>query len=118
MDFRQGGFLPPPHSPALRSGDAVSPMLKSRKIKGLSPSDGLKTTLLDRLQFVGDKPGMLPVEFWLFVTLVYLITEWPSLGATCVSPAVFLAFGEGEIPAPERSGGERGGGRNPPPQRP
>jgi hypothetical protein len=44
-------------------------MLKSRKITGLSPSDGLKTTLLDRLQFVGDKPGMLPIEFWLFCNL-------------------------------------------------
>ncbi|MBA7692789.1 hypothetical protein ES703_101357 [subsurface metagenome] len=49
---------------------------------------------------------------------MYLITGWPSLGATCVSPAVFLAFGAGETPAPERSEGEWGGGRNPPPQRP
>jgi hypothetical protein len=49
---------------------------------------------------------------------MYLITGWPSVGATCVSPAVFLAFGAGETPAPERSEGERGGGRNPLPQRP
>jgi hypothetical protein len=49
---------------------------------------------------------------------LYLITGWPSLGATCVSPAVFLAFEVGEPPSPERSEGERGGGRNPLPQRP
>jgi len=43
----------------LRSGDAVSPGLKSRKITGLSPNHGQITTLLDRLQFVGDKLGTL-----------------------------------------------------------
>jgi hypothetical protein len=54
MNFSHGGFLPPPHSPALRSGDAVSPGLKSRKITGLSPNHGQITTLLDCLQFVGE----------------------------------------------------------------
>jgi hypothetical protein len=29
---------------------------------------------------------------------LYLITGWPSLGATCVSLAVFLAFEVGETP--------------------
>ena len=50
----------PSASPALRSGDAVSPRLKSSKITGLSPNHGQITTLLDRLQFVENKPGMLP----------------------------------------------------------
>jgi len=31
------------------------------------------------------------------------------LETICVSLAVFLAFAAGETPAPERSGGERGG---------
>jgi hypothetical protein len=44
----------------LRSGDAVSLRLKSRKITGLSPNHGQITTLLGRLQFVGDKLEMLP----------------------------------------------------------
>jgi len=48
----------------------------------------------------------------------YLITGWPSLGTTCVNPVVFLACVAGETLAPERSGGEQGGGRNPPPHRP
>jgi hypothetical protein len=49
-EFQPGGFLPPPHSLMLRSGDAVSPGLKSRKITGLSPNHGQITTLPDRLQ--------------------------------------------------------------------
>ena len=36
----------------------------------------------------------------------------------CVSPQVFLAFAVGETPAPERSEGERGGGKTPPCQKP
>jgi hypothetical protein len=59
MNFSQGDALPPPHSPELRSGDAVSPWLKSRKITGLSPNHGQITTLPDRPQLVGDKQGML-----------------------------------------------------------
>jgi hypothetical protein len=61
-EFQPGGFLPPPHSPMLRSGNAVSPRLKSRKITGLSPNHGQITILSDRLQFVGDKLGMLPIQ--------------------------------------------------------
>jgi len=47
----------------LRSGDAVSPRLKFRKITGLSPNHGQITTLPGRSQFVGNKPGMLPNDF-------------------------------------------------------
>jgi hypothetical protein len=47
MDFSQGDFCPLAHSLALRSGDAVSPRLKSKKITGLSPNHGQKTTLPD-----------------------------------------------------------------------
>jgi hypothetical protein len=50
----------------LRSGDAVSPRLKSRKITGLSPNHGQITTLPNRLQFVEDKLGMLPSCILLF----------------------------------------------------
>jgi hypothetical protein len=37
--------LPPPHSPALRSGDAVSPEAKAKKLKGLPLSSFKKHPL-------------------------------------------------------------------------
>ena len=41
-----------------------------------------------------------------------------SLNGLTEAPAVFLAFAMGETPAPERSEGERGGGKTPPCQKP
>jgi hypothetical protein len=40
------------------------------------------------------------------------------LETICISPVVLLAFAVGENPAPERSAGERGGGKIPPLQKP
>jgi len=41
-----------------------------------------------------------------------------SLNSLTEAPVVFLAFAVGETPAPERSEGERGGGKTPPCQKP
>jgi len=41
-----------------------------------------------------------------------------SLNGLTEASVVFLAFAVGETPAPERSEGERGGGKTPPCQRP
>ena len=41
-----------------------------------------------------------------------------SLNSLTEAPVVFPAFAVGETPAPERSEGERGGGKTPPCQRP
>ena len=41
-----------------------------------------------------------------------------SLNSLTEVSVVFLAFAVGETPAPERSEGERGGGKTPPCQRP
>ena len=41
-----------------------------------------------------------------------------SLNGLTKAPVVFLAFAMGETPAPERSEGERGGGKTPPCQKP
>ena len=41
-----------------------------------------------------------------------------SLNSLTEAPIVFLAFAMGETPAPERSEGERGGGKTPPCQKP
>jgi len=41
-----------------------------------------------------------------------------SLNGLTKAPVVFSAFAVGETPAPERSEGERGGGKTPPCQKP
>ena len=41
-----------------------------------------------------------------------------SLNGLTEDPVVFSAFAVGETPAPERSEGERGGGKTPPCQKP
>ena len=41
-----------------------------------------------------------------------------SLNSLTEAPVVFSAFAMGETPAPERSEGERGGGKTPPCQKP
>ena len=41
-----------------------------------------------------------------------------SLNGLTEAPVVFPAFAVGETPAPERSEGERGGGKTPPCQKP
>ena len=41
-----------------------------------------------------------------------------SLNSLTEAPVVFSAFAVGETPAPERSEGERGGGKTPPCQKP
>jgi hypothetical protein len=72
--------------------------MKSRKITGLSPNHGRITPC--RTVFRQS------------------ITGWDLLKTICVSPVVLLAFAVGETQAPERSEGERGGGKTPPLQKP
>jgi hypothetical protein len=83
----------------LRSGDAVSPGLKFRKI----------TRTLAK-SWSNNHPAGPPSG--------NRSLRWDLLETICVSPVVLLAFAAGETQAPERSGGERGGGKIPLLQKP